>query len=61
MCELVIPRSTTPSNFVTSGIYFRRVGTNSGMDCWNGTLDWTTEMGFFHFSNLYFSLTLYDV
>ena len=26
-----------------------RVGTNSGMDYWNGTLDWTTGLSYFPF------------
>ena len=28
-----------------------RVGTNSGMDYWNGTLDWTTGLCYFSFLN----------
>ena len=30
--------------FITCG-----VGTNSGMDYWNGTLDWTTGLSYFPF------------
>ena len=35
-----------------------RVGTNSGMDYWNGTLDWTTGLDywtelFFFFGHIY--------
>ena len=26
--------------------YIKRVGTNSGMDYWNGTLDWTTGLSY---------------
>ena len=26
-----------------------RVGTNSGMDYWNGALDWTTELSYIPF------------
>ena len=42
-------------------IYLCGVGTNSGMDYWNGTLDWTTGLNYFPFLDkflCYFKRTL---
>ena len=36
----------------------RRVGTNSGMDYWNGTLDWTTGLSYFPFLDKFMCLFL---
>ena len=30
-----------------------RVGTNSGMDYWNGILDWTTGLSYFPFLDMF--------
>ena len=37
---------------------YNRVGTNSGMDYWNGTLDWTTGLSYVPFLNKFFNLFL---
>ena len=41
------------------------VGTNSGMDYWNGTLDWTTGLSYFpfldKFLNSLWKPTFYDL
>ena len=34
------------------------VGTNSGMDYWNGTLDWTTGLSYFPFVDRFMCLFL---
>ena len=34
------------------------VGTNSGLDYWNGTLDWTTGLNYFAFLNKFLHLFL---
>ena len=34
------------------------VGTNSGMDYWNGTLDWTTGLSYFPFLDRFMCLFL---
>ena len=36
-----------------------RVGTNSGMDYWNGTLDWTTRLSYFPFRDKFLCLFLH--
>ena len=35
-----------------------RVGTNSGMDYWNGTVDWTIGLSYFHFLDKFLNLIL---
>ena len=35
-----------------------RVGTNSGMEYWNGTLDWTTGLSYFPFLDKFLHLFL---
>ena len=37
---------------------FSRVGTNSGMDYWNGKLDWTTGLTYFPFLDKFLNLFL---
>ena len=40
---------TTVLYLLTTILYFYGVGTNSGMDYWNGTLDWTTGLSCYSF------------
>ena len=35
------------------------VGTNSGMDYWNGTLDWTTGLSYFSFFDRFMCIFLH--
>ena len=35
-----------------------RVGTNSGMDYWNGPLDWTTGLSYFPFLGMFLHVFL---
>ena len=41
----VISEAPTPTNITTPD----GVGTNSGIDYWNGTLDWTIGLSYFPF------------
>ena len=39
--------------------YVAGVGTNSGMDYWNGTLDWTTGLSYFSFLDRFMCIFLH--